>query len=67
MHNPSTKLTDVKELQGLLKNKPEKQWNKLGEKMALKLFKDMSQNVPAYKDFLKKNNFKASSSKKIFN
>jgi phenylacetate-CoA ligase len=65
MHNPSTKLTDVKELQGLLKNKPEKHWNKLGEKMALKLFKDMSQNVPAYKDFLKKNNFKASSVKTI--
>jgi len=30
-------------------------WTKRGEKMALKLFKDMSQRVPAYKKFLKEN------------
>lgn len=39
-----------------LKDKPESFWIKRGEKMALKLFKEMSQKVPAYKDFLKKRN-----------
>lgn len=30
-------------------------WEKLGEKMALRLFREASRRVPAYKDFLKKN------------
>lgn len=37
-----------------LKTKPEGFWIRRGEQMALKLFKDMSLRVPAYKDFLRK-------------
>ncbi len=59
------KLGNADELQEMLKTKPEQYWRKRGEKMALKLFHDMSKSVPAYKDFLKQNNFKASSVKTI--
>ncbi len=38
-----------------LKKKPESFWLKRGEKRALKLFREMAERVPAYKDFLKKN------------
>lgn len=39
-----------------LKTKPESYWVKRGEKAALKLFHKAAKSVPAYKDFLKKNN-----------
>lgn len=42
-------------LQQALKSKPERYWIRRGEQMALKLFHDMAEHVPAYKDFLKKN------------
>ena len=45
----------AEKLQQLLKEKPEKYWNKRGEQTALTLFQAMAQRVPAYKDFLKKN------------
>lgn len=38
-----------------LKKKSENFWVKNGEIMSLRLFREMSQGVPAYKDFLKKN------------
>lgn len=46
---------DVLSLEKKLKTKPEEYWIRRGENRALKLFKLMSQRVPAYKDFLKKN------------
>lgn len=48
---------DVKKLQKELKTKPEGQWQKRGEDMALGLFRKMSERVPAYKDFLKRHKF----------
>jgi len=36
------------------------EWTQRGRKMALALFKRASREIPAYKDFLKKNNFDAS-------
>jgi phenylacetate-CoA ligase len=48
-----------------LSEESEKDWIKRGEKRALRLFWSMSERVPAYKDFLKKNNFSASSVKTI--
>ena len=50
-------LKDVKKLQKELKSRPESYWIKRGEDMALHLFRDMSQSVPAYQDFLKKHKF----------
>ena len=41
-------------------------WEKLGEKAALKLFKQASERIPAYKDFLKKNRIKPSTVKTIY-
>ncbi len=38
-----------------LRTKPEQYWIKRGEQMALRLFKQMAERVPAYKDFLRKN------------
>jgi phenylacetate-CoA ligase len=38
-----------------LRKKPERYWIKRGEKMALRLFRQMAERVPAYKDFLRKN------------
>ncbi len=37
------------------RTQPDSYWKSIGEKMAIKLFKEMSERVPAYKDFLKKN------------
>ncbi len=50
------KLKNVPKLQQELKNRPEAYWNARGRKMALKLFHEAAERVPAYKDFLKKNN-----------
>lgn len=50
-------LRSAHKLQQRLKIKPESYWTKRGERMALTLFKEMSQRIPAYKDFLKKNGF----------
>lgn len=44
-----------KEIAGLLKTKDHLYWKKMGEKKTLDLFKNAAGNVPAYKDFLKKN------------
>lgn len=49
----------------LLKEKPESFWMERGEKMALKLFHDMAERVPAYKGFLKKNKVNPASIKTI--
>lgn len=50
-------LQNVDRLQNLLKVRPERNWIRRGEQMALGLFHEMSERVPAYKDFLKKNGF----------
>ncbi len=47
---------DPIKLQAALKKQPESFWIERGEEMALKLFHEMAAGVPAYKDFLKKNN-----------
>lgn len=49
----SRQLLDVPRLEKLLKSKPESYWLKRGERMALDLFHQMAQRVPAYQDFLK--------------
>lgn len=41
-----------------LKTKPEEYWIKRGERRVLKLFHQMAERVPAYKNFLKKNGVK---------
>ncbi|KKR11036.1 MAG: hypothetical protein UT39_C0012G0058 [Candidatus Woesebacteria bacterium GW2011_GWA1_39_21] len=56
---------NVLSLESKLKTKPEEYWVRRGENRALKLFKLMSQRVPAYKDFLKKNNISPDTIKKI--
>jgi len=58
-------LANPVKLQSQLKKKPEKYWLGRGEKMALELFRQMSERVPAYQDFLAKNNFDPKSVKKI--
>ena len=45
---------NIPSLERKLKTEPEEYWIKRGENRAVKLFKLMSQRVPAYKDFLKK-------------
>lgn len=50
-------LQNASKLQQRLKSRPEAIWQKRGERMALQLFHDMAHRVPAYKDFLAKNNF----------
>lgn len=47
-----------KKLQGMLKSKPEQYWIRRGERMALKLFHEMAERVPAYRDFLYRNSVK---------
>ena len=47
---------DIPKLQQLLKSKPESYWIGRGEAMALELFHEMADRVPAYKDFLKQRN-----------
>lgn len=46
-------IKNVPKLQKSLKSKPEWYWSKRGREMALELFHNMSERVPAYKDFLK--------------
>jgi len=58
-------LDDPIRFQKALKRKPEKYWIGRGEKMALQLFGQMAERVPAYKDFLGKNNFNPRSVKKL--
>ncbi|OGZ96398.1 MAG: hypothetical protein A2679_00050 [Candidatus Sungbacteria bacterium RIFCSPHIGHO2_01_FULL_54_26] len=48
-----------------LKGNPEEYWMQRGEKDALKLFWEMADRVPAYKDFLEKRDFDAKSVKTI--
>ena len=48
----SRKLQNVPQLQKQLKTKPEHYWIGCGETMALKLFHEMAEHVPAYKAFL---------------
>lgn len=57
MEQLSRKLTNASKLQGELKVRPEPYWDARGRQMALGLFHEMSERVPAYKDFLKKNSF----------
>lgn len=56
---------DTKHLLRNLKSKNEDYWIKRGEKRVLKLFREMAQRVPAYKDFLKKHKIKAETIKTI--
>src|SRR3989338_10115197 len=46
---------DLKNLNAALAKKDENFWLKAGEKMALRLFREASKRVPAYRDFLKSN------------
>lgn len=46
--------TNANELLRSLKSESEEYWQKRGAEQALNLFKEMSERVPAYKDFLKK-------------
>lgn len=48
-----------------IKTKKESYWLDRGERMALKLFWEMSRRVPAYKDFLKRRKIKADQIKTI--
>lgn len=49
---------DIAVYEKMLREKGEDFWREAGEKKALKLFHTMAERVPAYKDFLKKNNVK---------
>lgn len=53
----SRNLKDIPKLQVSLKTLPEAHWRRRGQKMALKLFHEMAERVPAYKDFLKTQGF----------
>lgn len=46
---------DITVYEKMLREKGEDFWAKEGEKKALRLFHEMAERVPAYKDFLKKN------------
>lgn len=59
------KLKNIPKLQKELKSRPEKYWNARGNRAAFKLFHEMANRVPAYKDFLKKNKFDPKSVKTI--
>jgi len=48
------KLRDPVKALEYLRNDPPESWERRGQKMALKLFHEMAERVPAYKDFLKK-------------
>lgn len=50
-------IKNTPKLQASLKSRPESYWRRRGEKMALKLFREMAERVPAYKDFLKTQGF----------
>jgi phenylacetate-CoA ligase len=56
---------DATWLEKQLKTRPEEKWVKFGERRALNLFQAMAQRVPAYKDFLKKNQVNAKKIKTI--
>lgn len=56
---------NTKNLDSLLTKEKEEFWEKAGQNQALNLFKFASKNIPAYKDFLVKNKFKAESVKTI--
>ncbi len=47
---------DFDHIDNMLREKPSHFWEENGEKMAIKLFREASRRVPAYKDFLLKNN-----------
>lgn len=64
MKNPQI-LNDPPVLLKELKKKSERNWIKNGEERALELFHEMSKRVPAYKDFLAKNNVNPDSIKTI--
>lgn len=49
-------LSNIPELLGQLKTQPENYWLKKGQEGALTLFHEMAERVPAYQDFLKKEN-----------
>lgn len=55
----------VSDFLAALKDQPAEFWVKRGERMALKLFKEMSVQVPAYRDFLKKHKVNPSTIKTI--
>ncbi len=57
--------TKIIEAEKLLSKKPENFWQKKGEQMALDLFYKAAREVPAYKDFLKKNKVNADKVKTI--
>jgi phenylacetate-CoA ligase len=67
MPNPRLprQLQNVSKLQRQLKTKKESYWTRRGDEMALHLFHDMVRRVPAYKDFLDKNEFDPRSVKSI--
>jgi phenylacetate-CoA ligase len=48
-----------------LQVEPESQWIQRGQRRALRLFHEMAERVPAYKDFLKSQNFSASKVRSI--
>lgn len=56
---------DAERLHQRLQTEPESDWRRRGEQRALRLFHEMSQRVPAYKDFLKKHGIKSSDIKNI--
>lgn len=57
--------TDINKVALRLNKERESYFIKRGEIMALNLFREMAKRVPAYKKFLKKNNFKPSEVKSI--
>lgn len=56
---------DIKAYEKMLREKGEEFWVREGEKKALKLFHEMAERVPAYKDFLEKNKVRHESIKTI--
>ncbi len=46
-------LDSIEAAEAALKNNPAGFWEKRGEEAALKLFHEVAERVPAYKDFLK--------------
>lgn len=52
--NPSLRLS-VDEIKSAIYKTTTREWEQTGQKSVIKLFKAVSQRVPAYKDFLKKN------------
>jgi phenylacetate-CoA ligase len=52
-------------LNSRLSREPEGVWRRRGERRALNLFRAMAERVPAYKDFLKNNNFSSNSVQSI--